>query len=551
MGEWKRLINVRYLFIIGVAVLANILLFGYEQFSGKGNFEFSMEQQQRQWLVDYYASLPIEDADSQIIEVNKRINSELHVQSNDSEENITNQLHTEIMGNLDASNETVVVDESQVEPVIEYYHGLSEEAQSEFLNALTDVQEQLNYLAHYYENVISVIENAEKLERFSIFSSGDSYSNRNIQQTAKDYRRVENVQVSLENNQAVEHFLNDSYLFYVGLALMVLLVYNIFKEKENGMWSMVHGAEGGRARLVLRRIAVLLGASLLILFLLYGSVLVESFILYGGVGCLGEPVQNLEMFSGFTYDLSQGIYLLGLFMASWLAMFTFSGLFWMLFVIFRNRNHALVAVGMLTGIEILLYQRIPVQSIYGAFKRVNIVRILHMNEVLSTYENWNVWGNPVSVWKIMIVVLMGLMLVSFFMALVGTVKMRPQGRTSMVTVLIHRVHEWYQHLFMRMPILVKEFHKLVITSKGTWVVFIILLLTIYFSSTGEMHFTSAMKEKDEIYLEHGGEDFTYVKDLVQTRRDEYMQVRAKAEEVFQNYQEKRVLWRNLSASVVR
>ena len=537
MGEWKRLVHKRYLLIIFMAILANILLFGYEQFGGKSNSEFSMEQQQRQWLMNYYVQMPVAEATNQISIVNKRINSELREQNKNSEVDVSNQIHAEIKENVDSSVAIIEVDEPRVENVMEHYHGLLEEEQIIFQHVLIEVNDDLNYLTHYHENVAAVISNAEKLERFSVFSNGDSYSNKNIQQTAKDYRRVNDLQVNLKNNQAVVHFLEYPYLFYMGMVLMVLLVYNIFKERENGMWSMVHGAEGGRARLAFQRVAVLLGASLLILFMVYGSVLLESFVLYGGVDCLGEPIQNLSMFSGFTYVLSQGGYLVVLFVASWLALFSISGLFWMLFVIFRNRNHALVVVGIFTGIEILLYQKIPVQSVYGVFKKVNIVRILHMNEILSIYENWKVGSMPVPLWMIIMMVLIILMLMSFLLALCGTVRMRPQGKTSVMAVLLQKVNEWYQHLFTKIPVLIKEFHKLVITSKGTWVVAIVVVLVIYFASTGTMNFTSAMKEKDQIYLEHGGAEYTYVEELVQTRKDEYEQVRAKAEEIFRNYQE--------------
>lgn len=537
MGEWKRLINVRYLLIVGVAVLVNILLFGYEQFRGKSYTEFSQEQEQRQYVMEYYAQLPVKEAINQITAVNKSINSELREQRPDSEQDVKDEINEEIIGNLDSQEESVVIDETKLAAVMEYYHGLSDGNRTIFQRALNDVKANLEYIAHYNENVSAVIENAEKLGRFSVFSNENSYSNRNIQQTAKDYRRVENLQVNIGNNQAVEHFLEYPYLFYMGLALMVLLVYNIFKERENGMWAMVHGAEKGRAKLAFSRMRVILGAAFFVLFWLYGSVLVESFLLYGGVNSLFAPVQNLQQFSGFTYILSQGEYLIVLFMASWLALFSFSSLFWMLFVVFRNRNHALVVAGIFTGLEVLLYQKIPVQSVYGVFKKVNIVRILQMNEILSVYENWRIGSAAVSVWKIIMVVLLSILLISLLFALSGTVRMRPQGKISIVTVLMHRVNEWYQHLFMRMPILVKEFHKLVITSRGTWVLVVVVLLAVYFAGTGAMHFTSAMKEKDQIYLEHGGEEYTYVEDLVKTRQEEYREVCAKAEELFQNYQE--------------
>lgn len=39
------------------------------------------------------------------------------------------------------------------------------------------------------------------------------------------------------------------------------------------------------------------------------------------------------------------------------------------------------------GLEVLMYYRIGLHSIYSAFKQINIVRLMKVNAVISTYAN--------------------------------------------------------------------------------------------------------------------------------------------------------------------
>lgn len=49
------------------------------------------------------------------------------------------------------------------------------------------------YIKNYHEEVNAIIDNADKLKKYSIFNKAGSFSYANILQTARDFERVKNV----------------------------------------------------------------------------------------------------------------------------------------------------------------------------------------------------------------------------------------------------------------------------------------------------------------------------------------------------------------------
>lgn len=69
-----------------------------------------------------------------------------------------------------------------------------------------------------------------------------------------------------------------------------------------------------------------------------------------------------------------------------------------------------------------------------------------------------------------------------------------------------------------MPAVVKELHKLLITSRGITVILVLLAIVIYFVGYGRMTFSDSMKQCDRIYLESGGADYSQIEELVNGRK---------------------------------
>lgn len=478
MGEIKRLINRNFVVLLFIVTVINGVLFLYAQTSGSSMKLFLWEKEQRLELTERYKDSTPEDA---IHNMNK----------------------------------------SKDDKLKELFETCDDVHLEKLKNIVKDMRYTFEYFNNYHSEIESTLENAEKLKRISIFSDPDSFSYKNLLKTAKDFERVKNVNVKIENNTAVSQFTSYYYTFYLAVAVIVFLIYNIFKERENGMWDMVHGAYSGRMRLGVIRCLIIALSSLAVTFILYFTTLIESFVLYGGIESLNTPIQNIQTFGKFTYVMDKWQYLLVLFVFSWIAVFSVCMLIWAMFVIFRNRNIALVTVALFSVIEFMIYNSTAVQSVYAIFRNVNIVRLFRVNEIYGSYVNRSIAGRIVSEKLITLVVIVIFIIAAAIIAIAGTTIMRPISKRTLIARAVDKLKEGYQHLFKNMPFVVKELHKLLITGRGIVIVLVAVAGCIYFCLHGRMTYSDAVLEKENTYITKGGKDYSYINSLIEERQEDY------------------------------
>ena len=102
------------------------------------------------------------------------------------------------------------------------------------------------YIESYHDEIDSVIKNADYLQKFSIFNKGKTFTYSNILRTANDFRRIQNVEVSYDNSRAVESFVNYYYSYYIAFFFVLIIVYDLFKYRENGVWQITFCTRNGR-----------------------------------------------------------------------------------------------------------------------------------------------------------------------------------------------------------------------------------------------------------------------------------------------------------------
>lgn len=102
------------------------------------------------------------------------------------------------------------------------------------------------YLEEYSDSVNSVIDNADKLKKYSIFTKAGSFSYANILQTADDFRRVADVNVFEDEYKGVKNFTGYYYQYFFPMALMLIVIYDLFTQRDNGMWQLTYGSSKGR-----------------------------------------------------------------------------------------------------------------------------------------------------------------------------------------------------------------------------------------------------------------------------------------------------------------
>ena len=354
MNEFRRLINRKVVIGFIALLIINVSLYVYQQTKGAGIKELRFETAQRQWCVDYYGNYDIEVAINAVDSDIKRILSyrKADKQGTVAESEVQAGAETEVLGK---------------------YKALSESEQLLFLTVLRDIESQLEYIKKYPEDMKQIQTNAQQLMTFSIFSDKNSFTYNNIVKTGKDFEKVADVSLYLVNNKAAGSFVNYYYTFYFALIMMVFIIYGLSGERDNGMWGIVHSAGSGRLRLALHRLFIIAGSGVVITAGLYFTTFAAALLLYGGAGALNAPVQSIQAFERFAMPMSQIGFVLYNYVYSALAVVVLSVALWTVFVVNRKRNHALILTGVVVGLEVLMYYRIGLHSIYSAFKQINIV----------------------------------------------------------------------------------------------------------------------------------------------------------------------------------
>ena len=108
------------------------------------------------------------------------------------------------------------------------------------------------YLNEYSQNIDTIISNAEKLKKYSIFTKAGSFSYANILKTANDFSRVKNVEVLMMNLKESEtlHHISINF-FYNGVDVICDIC--SFAQRENGMWVLTYGSAEGRISYAIKR----------------------------------------------------------------------------------------------------------------------------------------------------------------------------------------------------------------------------------------------------------------------------------------------------------
>ena len=143
------------------------------------------------------------------------------------------------------------------------------------------------------------------MNSISIFSQDNSLSSQNIQLTAEAYKPLENLSLKVGSDFSVTSVLNYDLIYYIILALNIIVVLAFVEERKRGFWSMVYATPNGRFNLAVKRCGILAISTTILCFVMYFALFVTSFSIYGGVSDLFRNVQSIEMFQNFVFPMSE------------------------------------------------------------------------------------------------------------------------------------------------------------------------------------------------------------------------------------------------------
>ncbi len=375
-----------------------------------------------------------------------------------------------------------------------------------------DIRTKLNYIKGYRESIRAVIERADTLQNDVLFSDKTSFSYNNIIKTEKDFAKLLTVQPTLDNDFAVEAVADYFYCFPIALLVILMIVAGLYRERDNGMWQLAYTGSHGRLVLAVKRGGIILLVALAVLGLLYGSTVVTALLIFGGTGELGGPIQNIEAFGQSVYPVSKLEYLLINFLWSYASVMAITAIVYLLFTVCRNKKNVAIGITAFTIVEYLLYTKLESQSVYGIFKNINLLNLFKMSDICMRYKNTGSGTLVIQIGSLLLIVLLAVTVAALVASSVIYMRMHPNMKVGLITKFFGRINEFYQKILGRMPPVLKELHKTVFTAKGVWLLAGVILAAAYFSSTGFIRFDDYESANDEMYLKHGGREYSYIKD---------------------------------------
>ena len=102
----------------------------------------------------------------------------------------------------------------------------------------------------------------------------------------------------------------------------------------------------------------------------------------------------------------------------------------------------------------------------------------------------------------------------FMISVLVYVKRYPNTEKGIMAKISEKINAEYQKIFNNYNNLFKEIHKTLLTSKGIWLIAAAIFAAVYFSTTGYVTFNDLQIQNDKLYKEHGGKDYTYIKNYV-------------------------------------
>lgn len=355
---------------------------------------------------------------------------------------------------------------------------------------LLEMQEDLGRLVSYPEYLANIEAQKNSMSLMSIWGGKDTFSYRNIQKTPPAYAELSGTALVLDTSLGIEDALQNPLTNFIGIFLLFLMISTVMlKDREQGMMPLLHSMPDGRGRLFFEKLVLIILSTLGIVLLLFGENFIISGVMYG-FGDLSRPVQCIGSLYRCNLPISIGTYLVLFHLMKITAFLVFAAVFMLICAAAKNNLMVYGIAGGFCGVCYLLYCLIPEMSVFGVLHYLNPVQFVHVDEVLGTYCNINLFGYPFSLKATALVTMAILIAVTISISALLFSKSRNVQYRNISLQLFRskakRVHGQFYYVCYRSLVL----------QKGFVLVLAMLFAACFFSSSFSRVYTS-----DEIYYE--------------------------------------------------
>lgn len=261
--------------------------------------------------------------------------------------------------------------------------------------AAAQLQGQYEHLMGYEAYLNKIQTHAKLLQSVSLFSDPNSIGYKNTVKTAKDFEKLQGVEVTVGHDLAVTEFFTDKWTDY-SIIMVICVVCGLFlSERKEGLWPMIYASSGGRWKMALRRTGLLFAAAWIAAFALVGFRILLCGIEYHGFEEWGRTVQSIPMFHNVPVPMTIGQFWMFYIAVKAIGAFWIGLVLWSILSSISNLGLALSAAGLVVGAEFAC-TAIPSSSMFAALRYVNLFSFVDYNSVFTRYLNLTVFGNLIS-----------------------------------------------------------------------------------------------------------------------------------------------------------
>lgn len=407
-------------------------------------------------------------------------------------------------------------DNDKFDYVDRYYNGLTEESNFEFTDSyekektlLKEVLNELKIVCGYNEFLYKTQVQGDNISDISIFnsSSGNNYSNKNIEKTVKDYSELQGIEPKFQSGKWIE-VATELYITDILIILMVcLIIYiSIFYEKEKNLHAVIRVSKYGKLHTAICKLMAFQLSCIIITVIFYGGNLVYSFANLS-IPNLSYTIQSIAIFSTTTLKISISIYLL-IFLISKAVVFIIIGNIMLLIAIVSSYIFIpYISIGVIMVASYTMWKVIIPTSKYAIFKYLNLVGLLDINKVFGEYLNINILNQPINLYKLWLIFVIAFLVITNIAIIIAYCRIK---KISVRSIDFKR-KKFSPHtsLFRH------ELYKILIMKKGIVIIVLFIIATAYlytnnsyYISGGELKYKQYMK-KVEGKLTSEKEEFLY------------------------------------------
>lgn len=401
-----------------------------------------------------------------------------------------------------------------------------------YASIISEYKSHLEYINSYNDEVASIISNAERMNTFSIFNNDETSNEKNLKKTIRDYSRIKDTKLVMSYDKAAKQYIDNNFPVYLSVIIIIYMVHRLYEGEDNCMQYIERCIKRRTGLQITRLTGLFAGTSVVYLILSSESFLINE-IMYRGWNTLLNPIQNLEKYSHFVFNMSQLEYIIFDYIYYVIVLYFAACIIWFLYAVFYKRIYSLVCISIIICFEFIIYRCISPLSRYNIFRKYNIIRIGDIRDIICVYSNRKIGLVMISD----IYLLAGIIiLLTWFLMILGVsilYNKRPAkaGRIRCFDIVILKV----QRILSDVPFVLKEIYIFLISCRGALVVIISIFLCIYFTMDSVIDYSDRFKEYDGIYREYGGEDYKYISDKITESKNEYQSVYARQQEKYDEY----------------